>query len=305
VFAPREADPGERCLAEGGVRLRPVDFRLDAPQSLEEALRLVGEQGDEAVVLAGGQTLIPLLNMRIARPDRVIDLSGVQSLDGITVETSELAVGAMTRQARLQTSEAVREQLPLLRYVVGFVGQVQTRSRGTVGGSVALGSSVAELCVTLLALEGRVKLERSDFSRWEPADAFFLDYLTTSLRPGELLTEVRFPKLGASTRWGFSELKFRGCDFPIVVVVVLLTFDGRRCSEARVAAGGLASTPIRLQAVESALVGTEVDDTTISRAAASAMDEVTPPSDLHAPSSYRSLVAVSEIERAIHRAVAA
>jgi CO/xanthine dehydrogenase FAD-binding subunit len=287
------------------VRLRPVAFKLDVPQSLEDALGLVEEQGDEAIVLAGGQTLIPLLNMRIVRPDRVIDLAGVQSLDGIAIETGEVSVGAMTRQARLQASDVIGEQLPLLQHVVGFVGQVQTRSRGTVGGSIALGSNVAELCVTLLALEGRVKLESSDSSRWEPADSFFVDYLTTSLRPGELLTEVRFPEPGASTRWGFSELKLRGCDFPIVVVVVLLTFDGRLCSRARVAAGGLAPIPIRLHTVESELIGTQVDRETIRRAAASARDQVTPPGDLHAPASYRSIVGVSEIARAIQRAVAA
>jgi aerobic carbon-monoxide dehydrogenase medium subunit len=284
--------------------LRPVAFSLDTPRTVEETLRLVAEHGDEAIVLAGGQTLIPLLNMRIVRPDRIIDLTGVQTLEGIAFETGELVVGAMTRQARLQVSEEVRQRLPLLQHVAGFVGQVHTRSRGTLGGSIALGSNVAELCVTLLALEGRVKLERTGSSRWEPANAFFVDYLTTSLRAGELLTEVRFPIPDASTRWGFSELKLRGCDFPIVVVVVLLNFDGRLCSQARVAVGGLAPTPIRLHAVESALIGTQVDGATIRRAAASTPDHVSPPDDLHASSSYRSIVGVSEIERAIQMAAA-
>jgi carbon-monoxide dehydrogenase medium subunit len=285
--------------------VRPVAFELEVPDTLEEALSLVGQHGDEATVLAGGQTLIPLLNMRIVRPDRVIDLSAVRALEGISSDDDEVVVGAMTRQAALQTSDVVARDLPLLRHVAGFVGQVQTRSRGTVGGSVALGSAVGELCVTLVALGGRVKVERTGSSRLVGAEAFFEDYLTTAIESTELVTEVRFPRVEPSVRWGFSELKLRGCDFPIVVVAAVVRLDGgMTCAEARVGVGGIAPTPVRIAAVESSLVGGRLDDEAIRRAAALIPDHVDPAGDLHAPAEYRTRVAVAEVERALRMAAA-
>jgi CO/xanthine dehydrogenase FAD-binding subunit len=282
--------------------MRPAPFALVSPQTLNEVIELADQQDVDTVLLAGGQTLIPLMNMRIVRPDRVIDLSGVSELSGISVTGEDVVVSAMTRQAELR-APSVLQASPLLHYVTRFVGQVQTRSRGTVGGSIALGSSVGELCVTLLALDGRLRVDRPDGPRWIESANFFIDYLTTAIGPGEILTEVRFPTLGDSARWGFSELKLRACDFPIVVAVAILQFDGDACTDARIAMGGVDAIPVRVAAAELELVGGPVAEGDVQRAAARLEEDISPGGDLHASADYRRRVASSQLVRALRMAM--
>lgn len=282
--------------------MRPAPFVVELPHDLDQAVELVADQDDETVLLAGGQTLIPLLNMRLSRPERVIDLGGISGLSWMREEAGEIAVGAMTRQVELETSPLVAQRCALLSYVTRFVGQPQTRSRGTVGGSLALGSAYSELCVALLALDGRVQARRRGQVRWIEAGQLFQHYLTTSLTPEEILTEARFPVLPPEDRWGFSELKLRACDFPIVVAVVVITFQGATCVRARLALGGVSPTPIRIEPAEAVLVGGPLDEPTIQRAAALAGELATPADDLHAPASYRKRAIVVELARALRMA---
>lgn len=282
--------------------MRPAPFALEMPHELGTAVDLLADQGDEAIVLAGGQTLIPLLNMRIARPDRLIDLGGISTLRSITCSAGELTIGSMTRQEEVETSPQVAQSCGLLGHAAAFVGQPQTRSRGTLGGSLALGSSFSELCVCLLALDGRVMAESIRGSRWIEGPDLFTGYLCTSLDADEILTQARFRELGSGVRWGFSELKFRGCDFPIVIAAVVLEFRGETCTSARIAVGGAASTPVRVEAAEIDLVGSRIDEAAIQHAAALVVAFADPMDDLHAPADYRKRAAAAQVTRALRMA---
>ena len=284
--------------------MRPAPFVLEMPTELDQALDLLADGVEDTVLLAGGQTLIPLLTMRLSRPERVIDLGGIAALAGIREDAGEIAVGAMTRQMQLETSELVARCSPLLSYVTQFVGQPQTRSRGTVGGSIALGSAYSELCVALLATDGRVLVRGREHVRWIEAGQLFQHYFTTSLSTDEVLTEVRFPILPPEDRWGFSELKLRACDFPVVVALVVITFQGDTCVRARLALGGAAVTPVRIEPAEDLLVGGPLDEHQIRRAAALAGELATPADDLHAPAAYRRRATVVEVARALRMAAA-
>lgn len=283
--------------------MRPAPFSLEMPQTLAEAVVLLGDRGDDALVLAGGQSLMPMLNMRIARPDRLIDLGGVAELRSITAAGDELVIGSMTRHEELETSEPIARRLGLLGHAAGFVGQPQTRSRGTLGGSLALGSSFSELCVCLLALGGSILVESIRGARRIDGVDLFTEYLGTSIAEDEILTAVHFPGLGQQVRWGFSELKFRGCDFPIVIAAVVLEMDGDICTSARIAVGGASSTPIRVRAAETDLPGRPVDEAAIAHVAALAEASADPMHDLHAPADYRKRAAAVQVTRALRMAV--
>ncbi|GAB7007811.1 xanthine dehydrogenase family protein subunit M [Nocardioides sp. AN3] len=283
--------------------MRPAPFSLETPQTLTEAVALIGDQGDDALILAGGQSLMPMLNMRIARPDRLIDLGGIAELRSITASDDELVIGSMTRHEELETSQPIAQTLGLLGYAAGFVGQPQTRSRGTLGGSLALGSSFSELCVCLLALDGSVHVESTRGSRRIEGTELFSSYLETHLAEDEILTSVRYPTLARQVRWGFSELKFRGCDFPIVIAAAVLEMRGDLCTSARIAVGGASSTPIRVLDAETNLVGRPVDDEAIAHAAALSEAAAEPMHDLHAPADYRKRAAAIQVTSALRMAM--
>jgi carbon-monoxide dehydrogenase medium subunit len=283
--------------------MRPAPFSLEMPSTLREAVESVAEDGgDDVLVLAGGQSLIPMLNMRIARPDRLVDLGGVAELRSIAASGGDLVIGAMTRQEELETSDVVAQACGLIAHAVAFVGQPQTRSRGTLGGSLALGSTFSELCTCLLALNGRVGVQSLRGTRWIEAGALFEDYLTTSIAEDEILAEARIPGQAPDARWGFSELKFRGCDFPIVIAAVVLEFRGPTCVAARIAVGGAATTPMRMREAEAAVAGSTVDETAIREAASLAEQTAEPMSDLHAPADYRRRAVAVQVRRALRMA---
>ncbi len=285
--------------------MRPVDFTLHSPATRAEALALLSELGEDAVVLAGGQSLVPLLNMRLVRPTDVIDLSRVGDLVFIRhAPEGSLAIGAMTRQRELVESATARAACPLLAEAARHVGQPSTRSRGTVGGSLAFGSNVSEICVTSLALEATVSLRTVNGERKIAAAEFFVDYLAPDLATGELVTEVEIAPSPAGSAWGFSELKLRACDFPIVVAAaVLASDDDGNCRTARIALGGVASIPVRSRAAEEALTGRPLDAKTIAAATAAGIAELRPPDDLHAPAEYRLRAATFQLRRTLDQAV--
>jgi carbon-monoxide dehydrogenase medium subunit len=287
--------------------MRPVAFSLSMPSRVDEALDALDESPD-TVLLAGGQTLTPLLNMRVVRPERIVDLGGIASLRGISVDGSDLVFGSMTRQAALETP-IVRSNCPLMVHLAPHIGQPHTRSMGTVGGSIALGSSVSQLCVALLALEGRVQVESRAGERWIQAADLFTGYLSTAIAVGEILTEIRVPVLAPQSGWGFGEVKFRGCDFPILVAVAVIEVRDGECVSARLAVGGVASSAIRLKAVEAELVGRPLDARAIARASEAARAAVSPSGDLRASAEYRrrglGFQVTAVIRQAVERSLAA
>jgi len=269
--------------------VKPPAFRYERPETLKEALGLLAEYGDEARPLAGGQSLVPMLNLRLAAPGVVVDLNRLAGLDGLEVADGEVVVGALTRQRTLELSPeaaaigALGDGLPL-------VGHVATRNRGTVGGSVAHADPAAELPLALVALGGSVVAEGPDGRRRIPADDLFAGFLTTTLRPGELVTEVRFPVPREREGSALLEVAQRHGDFPLAAVAVTLLLDGDgRIGAARVAAGAVADRPVLLPEAAEALVSGAAPEEA-GRVAAALLD---PAGSLHAPPDYqRHLVGV-------------
>jgi CO/xanthine dehydrogenase FAD-binding subunit/aerobic-type carbon monoxide dehydrogenase small subunit (CoxS/CutS family) len=278
--------------------VKPPAFRYERPETLEEALALLAEHGDEARPLAGGQSLVPMLNLRLASPGMVVDLNNLPGFDGLDTAGETLVVGALVRQRAFELSPevagigALADGLPL-------IGHVATRSRGTVGGSVAHADPAAELPLALLALGGSVVVEGPDGRREIPAADLFAGFLTTALEKGELVVEVRFPLPRSGEGSALLEVAQRHGDFPLAAVAVAVRLDpDGRVGDARVAVGAVADRPLLLPEAAEALVA----GATAEEAGGLAATLVDPAGSLHAPADYqRHLVAVL-VARAVGRA---
>ncbi len=283
--------------------MKPVRVAYADPRSVEEALALLGEHGEDAKLLAGGQSLVPLLNLRLARPAVLIDLNRVAGLDGMRVEDGVLRVGAMTRQQTVERDPAVRARCPLLAEALRFVGHPPIRHRGTVGGSLAHADPAAELPAVLTGLGGEVVARSRAGERAIPAADFFRDLMTTALRSDEVLTEVRFRLPSAAGGWAFLEVARRHGDFLVGVVVLVAPGPDRRLREVRVSLFGVGSTPVRASAAERELAGQEPTAERLRRAADLVTETLRPDSDLHASAEYRRQVAGVLTRRALALAV--
>lgn len=233
--------------------MKPAPFRYVLPATIEEAVQAKGEHED-AVVLAGGQSLVPTLNFRLANPDAVIDLRRVPKLAGITVTDSQVRVGAMTRQRDLELDQAAATANPLLRETLRHVAHPVVRNRGTVGGSIAHADPAAELPCLLTALDGEVVAAGGRGERTIAAGDLFEFIMTTSLAPDEIVIEVRFPVLPPRTGWVFTEFARRHGDFALAGVAVLVTYGDNGAVSCRAAACGVGFTPVRLTELEEAVV---------------------------------------------------
>jgi CO/xanthine dehydrogenase FAD-binding subunit len=284
--------------------MKPAPFEYFAPASVEEALGLLQEHGEEAKVLAGGQSLVPMMNFRLVRPACLIDINRIGGLSYISEQGGELRIGAMTRQRALEESAVLRERNGLLVEAARLIGHPATRSRGTVGGSIVHADPTAELPVALAALDGSIEVAGPAGSRTIGWRDLFLSYFTTTLEPGEICTEVRFPVLPPQAGWAFVEFTRRHGDFAMVGVAAILELgaDGR-CSRARLALGGAAPTPLRAEAAEGFLQGKELSETVLAEAGRIAAEQVEAESDLHASAEYRRHLAAVMTRRALAKAV--
>jgi len=284
--------------------MKPPRFDYHAPASVEEALGLLVRYGGEAKVLAGGQSLMPLLNFRLSRPAALVDLNRIAALAYIREQNGHVAFGAMTRQRAIEFSPVVKTKLPLLTEATQWVGHLPIRSRGTIGGSIAHADPSAEYPAVLTALDGDVVVRGPRGERTlKPAD-LFQTYLTTSLEADEILTEVRLPAMPARAGYAFEEFARRHGDFAIVGVAAMVALDGGRVREARLATAGAGPVPVRLRAAEDILVKEGVDERALEAAAVRAAELVTPDSDLHATAAYRTNLTRVLTQRALVRAVA-
>jgi CO/xanthine dehydrogenase FAD-binding subunit len=283
--------------------LKPASFDYYKPKTLAEALSLLAQFGEAAKPLAGGQSLVPMMNMRLARPAQLIDLNGLRELDYLQVENGELRIGAMTRQRALERSNIVAESWPLLREAIRYVGHVQIRNRGTVGGSLVHAYPSAELPVAMTALEALMVLRGSHAERTVPASEFFVDAMTTALKTAELLVEIRVPQVPPRTGWSFQEVSRRHGDFALMGVAGLLTLRGDRTVErARLVFCG--PTPHRAAKIEQQLAGKLPETGLFRDAAILAAAELEPDSDIHASGEYRKEVAKVLARRALEQAAA-
>ncbi len=283
------------------MKLPPVEY--EAPQTVPEAVALLAEHQDAASVLAGGQSLIPLLALRLARPAVLIDINGIAELSGVSAADGWLAIGAMTREYVAEESGTVADAVPLLAAALPLVGHEAIRSRGTVGGSLAHADPAAELPAVARALDAEFVVRGPSGERVVPAAEWFEGYLTTSRQPDELLTEVRFPAAERGTGVSFQEVARRHGDFAMVGLATSVTLSDGAISDARLAFAGVSDVPARATAAEELLAGQRPSAELFDEAARRAAGDVDPPSDLHGSAEYRKKVAAALVRRALREAV--
>ena len=281
--------------------MKPAGFEYHDPTTFCEVTALLSSLGEDARVLAGGQSLVPLMNFRLARPGHLVDLNRVAELDFLSVEDGELRIGAMTRQRVLERSEEVASVWPLLRAATGFIGHVQIRNRGTVGGSLAHAFPSAELPVAMVTLDAVFVLQGGGGERTVAAEDFFLGTMTTTLEPGELLREVRVPAPAAGSGASFQEVSRRYGDFALAGAAALVTLDRHGAvAGARLTLTGAA--PIRARDAESAVLGEEPSEALFREAARRAVAGIEQDSDMHATAEYRRRACEALARRALAEA---
>ena len=270
--------------------MKPARFEYAAPHTLSEAVSLLEQRADDDVkILAGGQSLVPLLNMRMARPDLLVDLNRIAELHYIREEDGWLAIGAMTRKRAVEESDRVRQRQPALLAATQLVGHPQIRNRGTVGGSMAHADPAAEYPALALVLGAELRTTGPGGERRIAAKDFFQSYLTTALEPVEVLTEVRVPVLEPGTGWSFVEVARRHGDFALGGAAAIVRLDaGGSISLARIVLFGVGPTPVRLQQVEPLLMGQRPGERLFEEAGARASQGLEDPlADVHASAEYR------------------
>jgi len=284
--------------------VKPPPFEYHAPESLPDALELLGQLGDEAKVLAGGQSLMPLLSLRLARPAHLVDINALRELANVNTWDGGLSLGALVRQRTAERSDLVRQRSPLLAEALPMIGHPQIRNRGTIGGSLAHADPASELPAVAMALDAQLVVRKAAGERTVSPDAFFLSYLTTSLEPDELLAEIRFPVWPPGAGWSYLEVSRRHGDFALVGVASLVRLDANRAiAEARLAYTGAAAAPVRARDAERQLQGQPATDSTFVAAAEVAVQALDPQSDVHASAAYRRHVAKVLTQRALTQAV--
>jgi CO/xanthine dehydrogenase FAD-binding subunit len=273
--------------------MKPGAFEYVRPESLEEATAVLGEHGDDAKVLAGGQSLVPLLNMRMARPAVVVDINRVLSLDNIDRTDAAARVGALVRQA---VAAGVH---PLVDRALPYVGHFVTRNRGTVGGSIAHADASAELPLVLVALAGSVVAASAAGRREIPAESFFLTHFTTCLEPTELVAETVWPQPAPGAGFAFEELALRAGDYALAMAACALRVHEGRAVGTRVAVGSVADRPTLLPEVAGRVDGRELTPEVAREVGVAARQAVDPPDGLHASGAYRRELTGLLVERAV------
>ena len=286
--------------------MKPAKFDYFAPSTVEEALDFLGRYGPDARVLAGGQSLMPLMNLRLVRPGVVIDINRIDALAGIEPSADGgLCVGALTRQRDLERSALVRQRFPVVAAAIPHIGHFQIRNRGTVGGSSAHADPAAEIPALCRALNAQFVVADADGERTVPAGEFFLGLLTTAVEPGQLLVSIQLPGLTGRWNWGFQEVSRRHGDFALAGAIALLRLDEQAvCLESRITMFGVGDAPVRATAAEEALVGRVVDSDARNDASRLVSESVDPGSDIHASAEYRKDVSGVMARRALEDAVA-
>jgi len=297
---------GGRFRRDGGDGMIPAAFEYSRPQSLDEALKALAADADGTKVLSGGQSLLPLLKLRLAHVDRLVDISRLRELRGIR-EGSDggLVVGAATTYREMLDSPLVAERFPILIEAIADIGDVQVRNRGTVGGSLAHADPASDMPAVVLALGAELVLRTTGTQRVGPADGFFTGPFSTAMRSSELLTEIRIPAMPAGAGAAYRQLTQLASGYSMVGVAAVVGRSGGSVSHARVGITGVGHVAYRAKAVEAALTGTDGGAEAIAAAAALAADGQEVNSDIHADRDYRSAMAVVYTRRALEAALAA
>ena len=282
--------------------MKPASFDYHSPTSIDDALGILRRHQGDARVLAGGQSLVPMMNFRLAAPAAIVDLNRIPHLAGIEVADGVVRIGAMARQRQIEFAPLIEKKLPLLREAMRWVGHLPTRTRGTLGGSIAHADPSAEIPMVLQALAGEVVVRGPQGERRIAAPDLFQAPLTTSLAADEIITEVRFPVMPPEARHAIEEFARRKGDFAIAAIAVMLVRDGERCATVRIATGGIGPVPVRLREAEAILEERGLGEAAIAAAAETAAERVEPMSDQNASADFRRHLTAVLTRRAVLKA---
>jgi carbon-monoxide dehydrogenase medium subunit len=284
--------------------MKPAPFEYHRPDSVEEALSLLAEHGYDAKLLAGGQSLVPAMNFRMAVPAVLIDLNRIPGLDGIAEVDGGLRIGAMVRQRAAERDPLVAARAALISETLPFVAHAQIRNRGTMGGSIAHADPAAEIPAVMLALDARFRLRGPNGERLVGAGEFFTGLFGTALEPDEMLTEIEVPAAGPRTGWAFDEVSRRHGDYALAGIAATVQVDeGGRCTAARIALLSVGEGPVLAAEAAAAVVGQAPDEAAIRAAAeAASQRDVDPPGDIHASPEYRRQLVKVLVQRVLPRA---
>jgi aerobic carbon-monoxide dehydrogenase medium subunit len=286
--------------------MKPAPFEYHAPTTVDEALSLLAEHGYDAKVLAGGQSLIPMMNFRLAQPSVLVDMNNIPDLAFINAdENGGLRIGAMTRHYQVETSSLAAERAPLIHATMPKIAYPQVRTRGTFGGSISHADPAAELPTLTTALDGKFRLVSQRGERWIPASEFFLGLFTTSLEPDEILAEASIPAMPPRSGWSLQEVARRPHDFALVGAAAVLTLDADgRCENAHLVFLSAGDRPMVAERASNLLKGQQVTPEAIRAAAELASaEEIDPSSDIHATVDFRRHLANVLCQRAIEQAL--
>jgi carbon-monoxide dehydrogenase medium subunit len=278
----------------------PLAFDYEVAESVDHAIELLGQHGDEAKLLAGGHSLLPIMKLRLAAPTVLVDLGRLSDLNYVSDEGDHLAIGAMTRHCDMERNDTLKEHCSLIAYTASLVGDPQVRHRGTIGGSISHGDAASDLPSALLALDANFVVKGSDGERTVAAGDFFEDYLQTTLAPDEVLTEIQVPKLG-DAGWSYKKFNRRAQDWAVVGVAAVVEQSNGSIGSARIGLTNMGSTPLRATAAENALSG--ADPSSVAEATGSADEGTSPSSDIAASDEYRRHLARVLSRRAVEEAL--
>ena len=283
--------------------MKPAKFNYHSPTSIDDALTILERYQGDARPLAGGQSLVPMMNFRLATPAAIVDLNRIPGLAGIDESGGVVRIGAMARQRQIEFAPLLRGKLPLLNEAMRWVGHLPTRTRGTIGGSIAHADPSAEIPMVLQALDGEVVARGPQGERRVEASELFTAPLTTSLMPDEILTEVRFPVMPTGAGYAIEEFARRKGDFAIAAIAVMLMRDGERCTTARLATAGIGPIPARLREAEAILEERGLGEAAIAAAAEKAAELVEPMSDQNGSAEFRRHLTAVLARRAVQKAM--
>jgi carbon-monoxide dehydrogenase medium subunit len=282
--------------------MKPPPFDYFAADSIDAAVQALGAAGGDGKIIAGGQSLLPMLNFRLLRPSILIDVNRIPDLAYVCDDGEDICVGPLTRHCSLERSRLIAAQFPVLHEAMGHVAHLAIRNRGTIGGSLSHADPAAELPMMSLLLDARLTLQAPSGCRTIRAHDFFLGALTTALKDDEMLIDVRLPKLSKTAGWAFEEVARRSGDFALACVAVILDSDGDRISDIRIGMMGVGETPIRALEAEALLAGQRYGDAVVAAAIDAIRTSVQPNTDLHASADYRRHLVGVLARRAISKA---
>lgn len=283
--------------------MKPAKFDYYCPNTVESALSLLDESGFDGKIIAGGQSLVPIMNMRLSAPDCLIDINHLNDLDFIEFDNEKVKIGTLTRQSRVESSSLIKDKSGLLSEAVPFIGHVQTRNRGTFGGSLVHADPSAEIPLSLMATGGSVLIASTEETREVAVEDFFVTYLTTDLLPTELLTEVHIPIWEGRIGYSFNEISRRHGDFALVASACQLTLDDQnKISQVRLALGGVEAVPLLVDDANQIMIGEQLSKSLLNKVADIVATSVDPESDLHASADYRRHLATVLTKRTLQSA---